>query len=126
MSEDRRRRAPRAAVHEWPARYRVEDDPWSTWQECSVLDISPLGIGLELHGSVDRRLVGQRFAVEVYLAQGQSLTVGLHGVVRNLGPGPWGGTRAGLKFTGLSSSERCVLRLMERLTQGELVGQSAG
>ena len=126
MTEDRRRRAPRASVQEWPGRYRVEGDPWSTWQECFLLDISPLGMGLELLGSVHQRLVGQRLAVQIDVADGRSLTLGLHGVVKNQRSGQWGGIRAGIKFTGLSQTERSVLKLMERLTQGVLVGQNAG
>lgn len=111
-----RRRAPRAQTDPWPGKYVIDDDTWTVWNECRLLDISVLGIGLELFGPVDPSLVGQRLVIHVDVGGGQALSLRFTGTVRNLIPGRFGGTRAGVEFSGLSEDEQSVLQVMEHLS----------
>ena len=128
MTERPRRRSPRATIQEWPASYLDEDEPWSNWQDCYVLDISTSGMAIEVFGSAREKLAGHRLVVQVNVSEGRFLGVRLTGVVKNLSPGQWSGIRAGIKFTGLSQDERLVLGVMEQLVRsrhGELVSPAA-
>ncbi len=108
-----RRRAPRVATEGWPGRYIVEDDPHSGWIECRVLDISLIGVGLELFGHIESDLLGHRLIVHVQTPVGESVSIRLVGRVMNVGKGNEGGTRAGLEFVGLSDSEQSILKTLE-------------
>ena len=89
-----RRRVPRIATTSWSGRYIVEDDPTSEWSESSVLDISVLGVGLELLPIDDTddldQLVGHRLVVLVQAPVGESISVRLMGTVKNVGRGTEG------------------------------------
>ncbi len=80
-----------------------------------MLDISVIGVGLELFGSPPEDLIGRRLTVEVQAPVGASVGIHLVGQVRNTGPGPEGGTRVGLEFVDLSETERKMLHVMELL-----------
>lgn len=114
-----RRRVPRIATTSWCGRYIVEDDPSSEWSECRVLDISVLGVGLELFPIDDDhdagRLVGHRLVVQVQAPVGESISVRLMGTVQNVGSGTQGGVRAGLEFVGLSDTEQAIVKVIEQL-----------
>jgi hypothetical protein len=114
-----RRRGPRIATTSWSGRYIVEDDPASEWRDCRVLDISVLGVGLELFptGSGDESdlLVGHRLVILVQAPVGKSISVRLMGTVKNVGSGSQGGTRVGLEFVGLSDTEQAIVRVVEQL-----------
>src|ERR1700720_4194572 len=58
-----RRRVPRVSA-DWPGRYRIEGDPPSDWGDCTIIDISVAGVGVELFGAVPEDLIGCRLAVE--------------------------------------------------------------
>jgi hypothetical protein len=107
-----RRRAPRVTTG-WPGRYIVEDDPHSGWNECRVLDISLIGVGLELFGDTDIDLLGHQLIVHVQTPVGESVSIRLVGRVMNTGRGNEGGTRAGLEFVGLSDTEQSILKALE-------------
>jgi len=111
---ERRRRVPRVSAG-WLGKYRVEDDPQSDWGECQLIDISIVGVGLELFGVVPDDLIGHQLAVEVHTPVGASVSIRLVGEVRNSGPGPEGGTRAGMEFVDLSETEQQMLHVMELL-----------
>lgn len=111
---ERRRRVPRVAAG-WPGKYRVEDDPQSDWDNCQMIDISVVGVGLELFGDVPEDLTGHRLAVEVQTPVGASVSIRLVGEVRNTAKGARGGTRAGMEFVDLSDTERQILQVMELL-----------
>jgi len=115
VEERHRRRAPRVSADTWPGKYVVEDDPSSGWHECLLIDLSLLGMGLELFGPSSAGLIGRRVLVHIDVGEGKSIALRLAGAVRNLNPGPSGGTRAGIEFTDLSEGERSVLRMMEHL-----------
>jgi PilZ domain len=108
-----RRRVPRVTADGWTGRYMVENDLHSGWNECRVLDISVIGVGLVLFDDGDRDLVGHQLIVQVQAPVGGSVSLRLAGRVMNQGPGPQGGTRAGLEFVGLSEAERSILRVFE-------------
>jgi hypothetical protein len=114
-----RRRVPRIATTSWSGRYIIEDDPGSEWRECRVLDISVLGVGLELF-PIDSdhdtgRLVGHRLVIQVQAPVGESISVRLVGTVKNIGNGAQGGIRTGLEFVGLSETEQAIVRVIEQL-----------
>ena len=111
---ERRRRVPRVSAG-WHGKYRVDGDPLSDWGECQMIDISVIGAGLELFGAIPENVVGHRLAVEVHTPVGASVSIRLVGEVRNIGPGPEGGTRVGMEFADLSDTERQMLHVMELL-----------
>ncbi|HAM02715.1 MAG TPA: hypothetical protein DCQ30_10910 [Acidimicrobiaceae bacterium] len=110
-----RRRVRRAPTEPWPGKYTIDDDPLAGWHECRLLDISVLGLGLELFGPVHPNLVDRPLVVHVDVAGGQALSLRFAGTVRNLIPGRFGGVRVGVEFTDLSDGERSALAVMEHL-----------
>lgn len=110
-----RRRSPRASTERWPGKYLIEDENSSGWRECLVLDLSNLGVGLELVDDAHPALIGRTIHVEVDLSDNSSISLRLTGEVRNLRPAMHGGTRVGVEFTGLSEREEAVLKTMEYL-----------
>jgi hypothetical protein len=109
MDDRRRRRVPRMATSGWLGTYTDDDAA----HECRVIDISVLGLGLELLGDVPGDLIGHRLTIEVHAPVGDSVTLRLMGRVRNMSPGAEGSVRAGLEFVGLSETERAILSTME-------------
>jgi hypothetical protein len=114
-----RRRVPRIATTSWSGRYVVEDDPESEWRECRVLDVSVLGVGLELFPTDSDNdsglLVGHRLVIQVQAPVGESISVRLMGTVKNVGSGAQGGIRVGLEFVGLSDTEQAIVTVIEQL-----------
>lgn len=80
-----------------------------------VIDISILGLGLELFGPATEDMIGNRIVVHVGAPAGESVSLRLVGQVKNVNPGVLGGTRAGLEFTDLSETEQEILKAMELL-----------
>ncbi len=80
-----------------------------------VIDISILGLGLELFGPATEDMIGNRLVVHVGAPAGESVSLRLVGQVKNVNPGVLGGTRAGLEFTDLSETEQEILKAMELL-----------
>lgn len=115
MNDQRRRRVPRVNAENWPGKYVVDDDPSSGWHECQLIDLSLLGMGLEVFGPGATGLIGQRILVHVDVGEGKSIALRLAGVVRNANTGSSGGTRVGIEFIDLSEGEQSVLRMMEHL-----------
>ena len=109
-SVERRRRVPRQ-VAGWTGKYCIEGEDAGAWHECHVLDISVIGVGIEMFGPVadPDRLVGQRVVVEANTPSGASLSVRTRGEVRNVRPGVQGGTRVGMEFVDLTDTERSIL-----------------
>jgi c-di-GMP-binding flagellar brake protein YcgR len=109
---ERRRRVTRVPAG-WPGRYRTDGDPPSDWLDCTIIDISVAGVGLELLGAVPEDLTGSRLAVEVQAPIGGSVSISLVGEVRNTSEGREGGTRVGMEYVDLSETERKILRVLE-------------
>jgi c-di-GMP-binding flagellar brake protein YcgR len=110
-----RRRAPRVITPGWLGIYIVEDDSRAGWGDCRVLDLSILGVGLELFGTVPDDLVGHRIVVQISVSVGTSISLRLVGEVRNTADGPQGGNRVGMEFVDLSDTERAVIGVIEKL-----------
>jgi len=108
-----KRRVPRQNAG-WPGTYRIPDAPDTTSGSCQVIDISVLGVGVELFDAVPGDLIGRRIVIDVVTPAGASVTIGLAGDVRNTGAGARGGTRVGVEFTGISPLERSILEAIER------------
>jgi hypothetical protein len=97
---------------------RIEGDGPTEWHECLVIDISVLGVGIELHGVVLTDAVGQEIAIEVQTPVGTSVNIRLYGQVRYTLPEPRGGQRVGVEFIGLSETERSILDVLEMMQAG--------
>jgi hypothetical protein len=108
---ERRRRLPRQGA-DWPGRYTLDGE---TWGACEVLDISILGAGVELFEPPDGELMGRQITVEVETPAGASITLRMTGQIRNIAPGPKGGTRVGTEFANLSETERAILDVLEHM-----------
>jgi hypothetical protein len=113
----KRRRVPRVPTDGWSGKYVIEDDPGFEWHECRVLDISVLGVGIELFpgqpAEITDALLGHQLVVQVQSPVGHSVSVRLEGQVTNVSQGPEGGIRAGLEFVGLCDDERDILNVFE-------------
>lgn len=107
---ERRRRVPRQYAG-WTGKYCIEGARPEAWHECRILDISLVGIGVELFGPVPvhDELMGARIVVETHTPAGESLSIRARGEVRNVVPGAAGGTRVGLELVDLTDLERSIL-----------------
>ena len=108
---ERRRRAPRVETTGWFGNYTDLDNE----RYCRVIDISVLGIGLELFGDVPGDLIGHRLSIEIQAPIGESVRLHLVGTVKNVSPNSYGAIRAGLEFIDLSDTERSNLEAMDLL-----------
>jgi len=107
---ERRRRMPRQSAG-WSGKYCVEGDGPEAWHECRVLDISIIGLGVELFGPISRPgdLLGRRITVEAHTPAGESLSIRARGEVKNVTAGAKGGMRVGVEFVDLTELERSIL-----------------
>ncbi len=110
--EKQRRRGPRQGAC-WSGRYKAEGDRRGQWRECLVVNISPLGVGLDLDGPIPKDLIGRRIAVEFHMPSGMSVNICLIGEIRHVASDVRGGARIGMEFVGLSDTERLVLGAIE-------------
>ena len=115
---ENRRRAERLAAH-WMGSCHVEDWPSDLWQECAIIDVSTLGLGIELLHPDPVELLGLWRDGELRLDETRRITVGLElgpsvditvsGELRNAGSKPDGIVRAGIEFVGLTEVERSMV-----------------
>lgn len=108
-----RRRVPRQYAG-WTGRYYIEDAGTEEWHGCRILDISLIGLGLELFGPPlgEDDLAGRRLVVESNTPAGASLTIRARGEVRNVTVGTNGGTRVGVELVDLSEPEQSILEAL--------------
>ena len=118
LEPEYRRLAPRIHTPGWSGKCIVEDDPEAGWHECRLVDISLLGLGLEIMGEVPPDVIGHHVVVHVEVGGGGSISLRFSGMVRRLRAGERGWTRAGLEFEGLSETEQSVLKVIEHLKIG--------
>jgi hypothetical protein len=78
-----------------------------------MIDISVVGVGVELFGDVPADLVGRRLVVEVDPPIGDSIGIRLVGDVKSTREQMDGATRVGVEYTDLSQTERQILRILE-------------
>jgi|SRR5579862_4642155 len=104
---------------DWLGRYRFDDDPGAAWGDCRMIDISIIGVGLELLDNPPPALdlVGRRLALEVQASVGESAQIRLVGEVKYAVP-QQDGMRVGMEFVSLSETEQKILHVMELLRVG--------
>jgi hypothetical protein len=102
----------------WSGTCLIEDGLHTTgWRECSVLDISPFGLGITLaddHSDVPE-LIGRNVAVE-FPAVSDWVSIRLEGAIRNAALIRPGIVRAGVEFVGLSEAEQAIATVLGVLT----------
>jgi hypothetical protein len=103
-----RRAVPREPAG-WLGRYQVAGRPELGWGECRVLDVSPVGVGLELFGPWPRDGVDAELLVCLEPATGPDEGVQLPATVRNSSAGRFGFLRVGIEFIGLDAEQRAFL-----------------
>jgi hypothetical protein len=110
----------------------VADEPSDLWRECAIIDVSTLGVGIELchpdpvdllglwHDGELRLHFSRRVTVRFEL--GPSLSMRVAGEVRNAGSRPNGIVRAGIEFVGLTEAERSIVdRLVREVSVSRVV-----
>ncbi len=116
--DQRRRRVPRMEVPGWSGQYVMDDDPEAGWNDCHVVDISILGVGLNLFSVSTlspQKLVGRPIVVHVHPPLGDSVQVRLKGEVAYANQQSDRAVRAGMEFVDLSETEKQVLEVMSML-----------
>jgi hypothetical protein len=119
MVENRRRAERQSTL--WIGRCHIEDEPSDLWRECTIVDVSTLGVGIdfrhpdpiELLGLWQDgvlRLDGDR-GITVLLELVPSVEMTVAGEVRNAGSRPDGLVRAGIEFVGGTETEPSVVDL---------------
>jgi PilZ domain len=102
---DRRRVAREPAG--WLGRYTVVGRPELGWGECRVLDVSPVGVGLELFGPWPRDGVDAELRVCLDpVSNPDHEGVPLPATVRNASAGRFGFLRVGIEFVALDAGQR--------------------
>lgn len=84
---------------DWSAKYAFDDGPDEAWHDCTVVDISSAGAGLELPEASLDEAVGRHILLAVHL----------RGELRNAGSGRNHCLRAGIQFVGLTRAEHDYL-----------------
>jgi hypothetical protein len=112
-----RRRASRQATG-WSGTCLIGDDLQTEgWRDCSVLDISPFGLGITLADChfPGAELVGRHVAV-AFPAVSDWVSIRLDGEIKNAALIRPGLIRAGIEFIGLSDAERAIATVLGVLT----------
>ncbi len=105
-----RRRVPRQRAG-WYGSCLIGGESATEWCDCRVIDISVLGLGIQIHHSRPSELVGRRVSVEVPPV-GDSVNILLEGEIRNAALSPGGTVRVGIEFIGLSDAERSIVDIL--------------
>jgi hypothetical protein len=99
----------------------MDDEPPDLWRECAIIDVSTLGVAIDLCHPDPIELLGlwqdgalrldmsRRITVRLELSPSVDVTV--TGEVRNAGSGSDGVVRAGIEFVGLSAAEYSIVDL---------------
>ncbi len=109
-----RRRSPRQTSG-WSGSCLIEDEHTEGWRECSVLDISPFGLGMTFSHDHPLGLVGRAVAVE-FPAVSDWVSIRLEGEIKNAALIRPGLIRASVEFVGLSEAEQAIATVLGVLT----------
>lgn len=113
-----RRRAPRIPT-DWPGRCRFDDFAdgglLREWMDCRVVDISLLGVSVEIEKGGIGRAEGRFLDVHVESPAGKSVRLQILGTIVHQSTPSEGRTRVGLQFVDLSDSEKAILEVIEQL-----------
>lgn len=116
---EHRRRVPRRSAG-WFGFCHIEGESEPEWRDCTVADISILGLGITLHHFWPSELVGRHISVEAP-GVGDSVNVRLEGTIRNADRTSGGVVRLGIEFDGLTESELAVADVLSTLITRDLV-----
>jgi hypothetical protein len=115
---EQRRRVPRQEVAR-SGKYAFEDNPQSAWIECRVLDLSVLGVRIEIFEPDPNVFIGRGITIETEKEStltGELKAARLVGVIRNVASESNGTTQVGIQFVGdLTWSERALLDSYDRM-----------
>lgn len=109
-----RRRAPRVEI-DWSGWCNIGGHPESEVHQCRLVDLSLVGMGLELLGDGIGDVVGCRLVLDVEPPGGGSIKLHVVGQVVRQEATSEGRTRVGLELCGLSDSEVAVLGVIEQM-----------
>jgi hypothetical protein len=107
---DTRRRAQRQRVA-WNGSCHIEGRS-PAWRHCQIVDVSTLGVGIEIQDRWATNLVGRRVSVEIPPIGGHLVGVRLEGEIRNAMGYPDGAVRIGIEFDELSATQRSVIDML--------------
>jgi len=111
-----RRRVPRQKAG-WKGLCLIEDEvPVTGWQDCDVIDISMLGLGLTVVEHRVEELIGRNISVE-FPAVSDSVSVRLDGIVKNARRIDVPTVRIGIEFIGMSTVEQAIATVLGALTE---------
>jgi hypothetical protein len=108
-----RRRLPRHLA-DWPGTYHFDHLEIADG-DCRVLDISRMGVGVEVFGDTPVDPVGHRVIANVRGPAGGSIGIHMEGQIRNVSLGSAGGVRLGIEFVGLSDVEQGIVDSLEQM-----------
>ena len=102
MTEKLRRAAPRQPA-DWFGFYRYDKAEGEPWRACRVLDISPLGAGLEMFSVLP----------EEQLEGSLVISLEIHGITRNVvRDEEQNAARVGIEFSAINEAAKEYLRVM--------------
>lgn len=115
--ENRRRAERQSAL--WVGRCHMEGEPSDLWRECTIVDVSTLGVGMNLRHPDPIELLGlwQDGALRldasrrmtVHFETDASVETPVVAEIRNAGSSPDGFVRAGIEFVGLTETQRSLV-----------------
>jgi hypothetical protein len=107
--ENRRRLHRRPAG--WAASYQLVGEQTSGWQDCRVVDISVLGLGISFDHPNSAELVGRLVSVNLP-GDGSCVKVRLEGQIRNASATMSRDIRVGIEFVRLSETEQAITAVL--------------
>jgi hypothetical protein len=92
--------------------YTSTQHPGHGWHACRMLNLSELGVGLEIYDLPGDELGEGQIVVNFEILDRIGEPLRLSGSIRHTGPGPFGGVRVGIEFGPCDPLQR---RLLENL-----------
>ena len=91
---------------------RIQSDPGVEWLQCRLIDVSMLGLGIDVQHPSPAALIGRDVTVDVSPFE-DSVNFRLKGTIREATPMSAAGTiRVGIAFGRLSTSERYMIDVL--------------
>jgi PilZ domain len=98
----------------WLGYCHIDGEPIDALRECSILDISEFGVGIQLEHPDGAALIGSHVSVE-NPSPGSSVHIRLEGTIRNASPAENGAVRFGIEFVGITEVEQALVRALGAL-----------
>jgi hypothetical protein len=91
---------------------RIESHPGDEWLQCRLIDVSMLGLGIDVQHTAPTALAGRHVTVQVSPFE-DSVNFRLEGSIREAKPmTAEGSIRVGIAFGRLSTSERYMIDIL--------------